>query len=83
MSEKGRLRCVISSAEKTTTYEGLKSVSLPASSGSMQILPGHAEAFVMIAGGDVAMKSVDDKTKTLPIGASECHIQNDEVVIII
>jgi F0F1-type ATP synthase epsilon subunit len=83
MSEKGHLQCVISSAEKTIIYEALESVTLPAFSGSMQILPGHAEAFVVIAGGNMILKHADGHIETLPIGASECHVENDQVMIIV
>jgi len=83
MSENGHLQCVISTAEKTTPYDGLRSVSLPAASGLMQILPGHAEGFVVIGEGDLILKHADDHIETFRIGASECHIREDQVLIII
>ena len=83
MSEKGRMKCVVTSAEKTTTYKGLLSVSLPAASGLMQVLPGHAESFVAVNGGSVILKGGDDRIETLTIGKSECHIRDDVVTIVI
>jgi F0F1-type ATP synthase epsilon subunit len=82
MSEKKQMSCILTSPEKTTVYEGLRSISVPASSGLMQILCGHAESFVMIIGGVVTLKNVDDRIETFLIGESECHIRDNKIVIV-
>ena len=82
MNEKKQMSCILTSSEKTTVYEGLRSISVPASSGLMQILPGHAESFVMIVGGTVVLKNVDDRIETFLVGESECHIRDNKVVIV-
>ncbi len=82
MSEEKRLSCSITAPDTTKTYEGLRSVSIPSATGTMQILPGHAESFVLIGDGDVILKSADGHIEILHIGQSECHIHHDQVMII-
>jgi len=82
MSENGRLSCIVTSADTTSNYNELSSVSVPAASGLMQLLPGHAEAFVEVSGGDLVLKHADGHLETIRLGECECHIKADQVLII-
>lgn len=82
MSTKGTLGCTIASPDTTASYEGLASVGLPAASGYMQILPGHAEAFILLGSGDVILKGTDGVERKARVEACECHVAAGHVAII-
>lgn len=70
---------IISSQDKKEFYE-IKSITLPALSGELQILPDHAESFIILKKGDVVLKN--NKRNTLPVEGGVCHIKDNAVVII-
>jgi F0F1-type ATP synthase epsilon subunit len=82
MSNKN-LNCKITLAEKTKLYSELASVTLPTKSGQMQILPSHAESFVLIEKGNVILKKTDGQEEIWPADKGQCHIKDDEVVVIL
>ncbi len=75
--------CVITSPKSTAVYGNLKSASLPAFYGRMQILPGHAESFVVLKKGTVVLRQPNGKIQTMEIGGGECHILGDRVLVIL
>jgi F0F1-type ATP synthase epsilon subunit len=72
------MNCTIVSPQKTRKFEQLKAVTLPAYSGEMQVLAGHAEAFILLKKGNII---IDDKT--VEISGGECHIKDDNIIIIL
>lgn len=87
MSEKNTkatdtIECTLTSPEKTETYAGLRSITIPALSGFMEILPGHAEAFVLLRGGTAALRHADDRIEAVSLSGGQCHVRNNKVLII-
>lgn len=76
------LTCTITSLNKNEIYKNLKSVTIPASSGSMEILNGHAEAFIIISKGKIVLKFSDDKEKIIESNNGECHVKNNKAIIV-
>jgi F0F1-type ATP synthase epsilon subunit len=77
------IECTITSPLGTKVYSQLQSVTLPAVSGVMQVLPGHAESFAMIAAGTVTLKNTKGEIEAVRVSAGECHIRNNSVLIIV
>ncbi len=77
------ITCAITSPEKTATYDNLASVSLPAFAGQMQVLPEHAESFVLLRKGEVILQKADGKKESAQIPGGECYIKGDKVSVIL
>lgn len=77
------INCTISSATQTKKYGNLTSVTLPASLGQAQILPGHAEAFILLNGGIVILRQSDGQKQSVQISKGGCHVKDNEVMIIL
>jgi len=56
---------------------------LPAFSGQMQILPGHAESFLSLNEGNIVFQESRERKETIQIMNGECYIKDDAVVIIL
>jgi len=77
------INCTITSPKETTIYKNVQSIILPAFSGKMQILPGHAEIFVLLRSGDVSLQQLNKQNKIIQITDGECYVKNDVVKIIL
>ncbi len=77
------INCTITTAKGTKRYSGLRSVLLPASSGQIEILPGHAESFLLLAKGDIILNSKTGGKEKRPIEGAGCYMQNDELMIVL
>lgn len=77
------MTCVITSPEKTLTYGNLSAVSLPAFAGRMQVLPEHAESFVLLREGEIILRKTDGKKESARIPGGECYIKGDRVSVIL
>lgn len=75
--------CTITSPQKTTVYKGVKSIILPAFSGQMQILPGHAESFILLRKGNIFLRQLNKEEEVIQNTNGECHVLNDVVTIIL
>ncbi|HHE76430.1 MAG TPA: hypothetical protein ENL27_00355 [Candidatus Parcubacteria bacterium] len=78
------LSCTISSLKKTVQYYHVNSVVLPAVRGQMQILPGHAETFVLLKKGTIVIEKEDAGGKEqLEIKEGQCYIKDNHLLIIL
>ena len=77
------INCIIISSQKTTIYKNLRSVTLPAFFGQMQILPGHAESFVLLKKGNISLRQLNKKKEIIQNVNGECRIKNDVVTVIL
>jgi F0F1-type ATP synthase epsilon subunit len=77
------INCVITSPKKTTVYKNVRSIMLPAFSGQMQILSGHAESFILLQKGDISLRQLNKQSEIIQIMNGECYIKNDVVTIIL
>jgi len=75
------LKCKIITPQENKEYQELKSISLPTWSGQIEILPDHAESFILLADGDVNLKKINGAEKNIPIPGGECHIKDNLVNI--
>jgi len=83
MKQSKMINCIITSPQKTAVYKNLRSVTLPAFFGQMQILPGHAESFVLLKKGNISLRQLNKKKEIIQNINGECHIRNDVVTIIL
>lgn len=77
------INCTITSPEKTTTYKNIQSIVLPAFSGQIQILPDHAESFVLLQQGNISLHQLNKGSEVIQIMNGECHIKDNVVMIIL
>jgi len=77
------LTCIIVSSDNKKQYNNLESVILPAWSGEMQILPGHAESFFLLKAGDIVLRLADNKKETIRITNGEGCVKNDNISVIL
>ncbi len=75
--------CIITSPEKTTVYKNIKSITLPAFRGITQILPNHAEAFMILKKGNIILKQLNKKDNNVQIASGECYVKDNVVKIIL
>jgi len=87
------ITCIITSRKQIIVYRYVQSVGLPAFYGYMQILPMHAESFVLLRKGEISIRFAElqnksdiqqtKRSKIIPIATGECHIKDDVVTIIV
>jgi len=77
------INCTIISPQKTIIYKNMQSITLPALSGQMQILPGHAESFILLQKGNISLRQSNKKNKIIQNINGECYIKNDVVTVIL
>jgi len=77
------INCTITSPIKTERYQNLLSIVLPAFSGQMQILPGHAESFILLQKGNICLQQLNKESEIIQNINGECYIKNDVVTIIL
>jgi F0F1-type ATP synthase epsilon subunit len=76
------MQCVISSAENKQEFKDITSITLPAYSGELQVLPGHAESFIILQRGQVFLDN-GEKLKAVSISGGVCCIKSDSVSIML
>ncbi len=79
------INCAIRASDKTIVYKNLAAVTLPAFFGQMQVLPDHAEAFVLLKKGDIVLQKAQARQKqdNIQILSGECYIKDNTVDIIL
>ncbi len=77
------INCTITSPKKTIIYKKIASIILPSSSGQMQILPGHAESFILLQKGNIFLQQSNNKKEIIENTKGECHIRNNIITIIL
>lgn len=77
------INCIITSPKKTTVYKNARSITLPAFSGQMQILPGYAESFILLQKGNISLRKLNRQNKIIQIMNGECYIKDDIAMVIL
>ena len=75
------MQCSIISTESKRRFVKVQGITLPAYSGELQILPSHAESFIVLRSGNIVLEN--EKTNTIPIEAGICGVKDDVVTIIL
>jgi F0F1-type ATP synthase epsilon subunit len=73
----------LTAADRVTDYANLRSVSLPATRGTWQVLPKHAEAFLALTGGSLVCVHEDGTRETIDIAGGAAHVAHDEITVIL
>ena len=75
---------IISSPTKNTEYHNIKKVTLPATSGKLQILPQHAETFLLLEKGLISFTNSKKNIQKINLESqAQCYIKDDKIVILI
>lgn len=77
------MKLIITSPKNTIQFDSVQSVTLQAPSGSMQVLPSHADCFTRLIEGDMEFNIQDKEKKIIPISSGICGIVKDTVTIIL
>ena len=77
------LDCKVLSEKGVNSYQQLKSLTLPAISGEMQLLPGQSEIFVILKEGKIRLDRADGKSEKIDIIGGECHVVNNKAIVIL
>ncbi len=77
------INCKITSPKETTIYKNVQNITLPAFSGQMQILSGHAESFILLQKGNIVLQQTDNEKETIQNMGGECYIKDNTVTIIL
>lgn len=77
------MQALIISPQDKKSFAELKSIILPAFAGELQVLPGHAESFIMLKQGEIILQGQGKIIHRLPIKTGVGHIQDDLVKIIL
>ncbi len=77
------MTCKIVSPQQMQQYDAVNLIALPAYRGRMDVLTGHAEAFVLLVEGTITVAHGAGQTEQIPIEGGHCHVKDDDVVIIV
>lgn len=77
------LSFILTSPSETVRHDDVKSISLPAYQGRLQILHGHSEAFLVLTDGTAVIVYADGHEEHIEITTCECHVTDDEVVLLL
>ena len=77
------LDCKIISPTKAKFFKELKSITLPAWHEQAQILPSHAEAFILLKKGQIALELADGSKRFVEIQKGGFYIKDDQAVVIL
>lgn len=77
------IECQVLTTNKKLFSDRIRSISVPAVRGQMQILPDHAESFVLLQEGELELVTKQGKLKTIKIEEGLLHIQNNRLVILL
>lgn len=75
------MRCLIITPKYREEYRNIQSVILPAFFGELQILPDHAESFVLLKQGKIILEG--KKNKEIFIEKGVCHMRDNTVSIVL
>jgi F0F1-type ATP synthase epsilon subunit len=59
------------------------SITLPASGGRTEILPHHAESFLLLASGMIVIQLSDGKSEAVEAKEGSCYVKEGKVVIVL
>lgn len=77
------LSCHVFSSQSTIKHDDLRGVVLPALVGQMQVLAGHAEAFILLGQGKIIVEKNTGSKQEIDIKQGGCYIKDDVVNIIL
>lgn len=79
------LHCIIVSPDSKQEFSDVASVTLPGWWGQLQVLPHHAESFVVLRKGEVILENADDRSTPVKIciEGGVGHIWKDVITLIL
>lgn len=76
------MMCVLSATHETREYTGVTSITLPALTGEIELLPGVAESFILLGPGRVVWRRGNQAPSEQVISEGMCHARENRAVII-
>lgn len=78
--KQNKMTCKIVSLRLSQVFSELKSVTVPAVGGQLEILPGYIESFTVLKKGVITLK--DGHTKQVKVVESGlCYVRNEKIFI--
>ncbi len=78
------MKCKIVSAKENRIFDNVLSVIIPnTAQGQIQILPQHAESFILLNEGEMTLEKVSGESQIFEINRGLCHIRDDTVTVIL
>lgn len=77
------LSCTVRSSKGTSFDDVVLSVTVPSPSGQVQILPGHAEAYVALADGVLTAAMPNGDAREVPVQGGVVHVKDDRVIVVL
>jgi len=77
------MECSIISPKKIEKRTELKSIILPAFWGRMEVLPGHAESFIVLTEGEIIFKTQNSQEEKLFIKKGLFYTKDNKSLIIL
>jgi len=74
--------CTIRSSDGDLLVGELRSLTLPTASGEVEVLPGHAEAFIAVVPGAIAAVDAAGNRRDIPSKTGVLHVAGDRAVIV-
>ncbi len=75
--------CLIRSLDQVVFEGQVRAVTLPAVDGEMQVLAGHADAFLAVGEGRITVEEAGGSTRPLPAPGGVCRISGGNATIVI
>ena len=77
------LECQILTEKKVLFSGQSQYITLPAANGMMQVLPGHAESFVVLQAGEIVVVTKIGKVRSFTVPGGLGYVRDDQVVVLI
>ncbi|MCL4338726.1 hypothetical protein M1271_03490 [Patescibacteria group bacterium] len=77
------MKCKIVSAKESRVFDNVLSIVIPnTAQGQIQILPQHAESFILLNEGEMTIEKVSGESQEFEINQGLCHIRDDTVTVV-
>ena len=77
------LDCLARSTDGVKFRGAARSVTLPTANGQVQIRPGHAEAFIVMATGQLVFESDGQPDRSLAVDGGTLLVKDNRVTVLI
>jgi len=75
---------IISSPIKNVEYHNIKKVTLPSTSGKLQILSQHAEMFLLLEDGLIFFTNSKNYIQKISLESkAQCYIKDNKIIILV
>ncbi len=79
----GSLQCMIIAPDSTIFSGPVRELTVSDRSGSLQILPRHAEMFMAVAPGEIVLRRPDGSPLSLSVSGGVLHFKDDVATVVL